>query len=80
VFIVYQPNQYGSRGGDVKLVKVNENFDPVGTGGQRHTLFACLPDLSEPQDYGAIRAPFFLTHGDTIYMFYESGIPGVGGA
>jgi hypothetical protein len=79
LFVAYQPRQYGASGGDIKLVKMNANFDPVGTGGERHTLFAASPSLSDPPDYGRLRAPFFLTEGNTLYMFYESGSTGAGG-
>ena len=66
--IVYQDN-LGGKGGNLKCVIVNDNFDNVGTGGERHTLL--IPPDGPPVN-GRFRGTEFYKFSNKLYMFSGS--------
>ena len=63
--VVYQDN-LGGKGGNLKCVIVNDNFDNVGFGGKRHTLL--VPPDGPPVD-GRFRGAEFYEFSNKLYMF-----------
>ena len=64
-YVVYQDHS-GNRGGLVKYVELDDQLNPVGTGGQRHVLIEHDPDSPADNRY---RGCEFYREDDTIYMY-----------
>jgi len=64
-YIVYQDNTSNNSGGNIKYVSVNENFDPVGKGGQRYVLLN--PPSSAPYN-NRLRGAEFYQKGNKLHM------------
>ena len=56
------------RGGRLRYVELDDELNPVGDGGARHTLLEAPADLAN-----RLRSPEFVVEGDTVHMIAGGG-------